>query len=196
MSKVSKWRICDTANIPFFLSILLILLEQYESWTDLNLYLWEQNFSMSCKIPLRDNHELTLWSLQNIKEGTVRSAPTSASFDPKRRFLWKSMNPSNQLLGKHPMRTSNYLLNCQNVLFIVNVYQNQRKDRTLKKSAFFRNPVSEFWTKTEISLKITEPNQPATNSHHIRTTNYLQIMSVSAFPVRKHSRSWLPLSKL
>ena len=138
MSKVSKWRICDTANIPFFLSILLILLEQYESWTDLNLYLWEQNFSMSCKIPLRDNHELALWSLQNIKEGTVRSAPTSASFDPKRRFLWKSMNPSNQPLVI--------------VLFVVSVNHTQRKDRTLKKSAFFRNS-------TNLSAKSFEPKR-------------------------------------
>ena len=149
MSKVPKWRICDTANIPFFLSILLILLEQYESWTDLNLYLWEQNFSMSCKIPLRDNHELTLWSLQNIKEGTVRSAPTSASFDPKRRFLWKSMNPSNHALVTTPWY----------VLFVVSVCHNWRQDIILKKSASFHNATNLLvsWTETESSLKLLNP---------------------------------------
>ena len=34
-------------------------------------------------------------------------------------------------------------------------------------------PVCEFWTETEISLKITEPNQPTTDNYPVRTTNYL-----------------------
>ena len=145
------------------------------------------------KIPSRNNHELALLSLQNIKERTFKnsaffrkSSTLSASFDPKRRFLWKSMNPFNQPLGKHLIKTKRSCRckclsepkNTQEVGFLLQLY----------------NPVSEFWTETEISLKITEPNQPATR-HHVRATNYFQFVG-KCFPKRKHSRSWLPFANL
>ena len=125
---------------------------------------------------------LALLSLQNIKERTLKnsaffrmSSTMSASFDPKRRFLWKSVNPCNQPLGNHPMKTTNYLPNCQYVLFVVSVYQNQRKYRALKKSAFFCNStiLSCLWK----SLNPT--SQPlAITYERLITFN----LSVSAFP--------------
>lgn len=64
-----------------------------------------------CRMPSRDNHRLALWGLQNIKETRDTSLEKPVFFDkstnlqrffePKRWFLSKSLNPTNQ-----PLRTT------------------------------------------------------------------------------------------
>ena len=108
----------------------------------------------------------------------------SASFDPKRRFLWKSVNPCNQPLGNHPMRTTNYLPNRQYVVSVVRVYQNQRKDRTLKKSAFFRNSTTlsaSFEPKRRFLWKSLIPTcQPLITITYERLINFK--LAANSFP--------------
>ena len=44
-------------------------------------------------------------------------------------------------------------------------YPRGQNIKRLDKSAFFLDCISEFWTESDMSLKITEPNQPTTDNN-------------------------------
>ena len=63
-----------------------------------------------CRIPWRDNHEVALYSRQNIKERILKNSKTmSSSFEPKQRIPLKITELEQPSKDGHPVKTTNYL---------------------------------------------------------------------------------------
>ena len=67
-----------------------------------------------------------------------KSTNLSTSFEPKRGFLWRSLNPANQTLITTLWEQIFTFQTVAKLLLIISVYHSRTKERTLQKSAFFR----------------------------------------------------------